>query len=271
MCALGAIAVALGTASLSAHEFWIEPTSFAPETGTIIGVRARVGDGVLGDPVPRDPALLEKLVVDSGTGASPVVGRDGGDPAGLLRIPGDGLHVIGYLGKPTPVEIAADTFNTYLRDEGLDEVIAERARRGSSGMGARELFTRCAKTLVLAGPARADQHDRVLGFPLELVAATSPYILPRHGELTVKLLFHGRPLPGALVTAIRRRNGERIAVRSDAAGNARFTFTGAGAWLIKSVHMTAPPARAHADWVSYWASLTFDLPADDRPAQTGTH
>ena len=39
----------------------------------------------------------------------------------------------------------------------------------------------------------------------------------------------------------------------------------------RAATMTAPPARAHADWVSYWASLTFDLPADDRPAQTGTH
>ena len=267
-----AIAWALGTvASLSAHEFWIEPTAFVPATGTIIGIRARVGDGVLGDPVPRDPALLEKLVIDSGTGATPVVGRDGSDPAGLQRIAADGLHVIGYLGKPTPVEIPADTFNTYVRDEGLDDVIAERARRGTSATGARELFTRCAKTLVLAGPARPGQRDRTLGFPLELVAETNPYTLPRNGELTVRLLFHGQPLPGARVTAIRRRNGERISARSDASGRARFTFPADGAWLIKSVHMTAPPPRTHADWVSYWASLTFELPQDRQPAPAGTH
>src|SRR5436190_18954929 len=81
------LALALGTASaLSAHEFWIEPTTFAPDTGKIIGIRARVGDGVLGDPVPRDPALLEKLIVDSGSGPVPVVGQEGADPAGLLRV-----------------------------------------------------------------------------------------------------------------------------------------------------------------------------------------
>src|SRR4029079_13216093 len=137
------IAIALtsgAAASLSSHEFWIAPTSFAPAPGKIIGIRARVGDGVLGDPVPRDPALLEKLIVDAGTGATPIVGRDGGDPAGLLRIAVGGLHVIGYLGKPTPVEIPVDTLNTYLHDEGLDAVITERARRGTSRLGARELF-----------------------------------------------------------------------------------------------------------------------------------
>jgi uncharacterized GH25 family protein len=106
---------------------------------------------------------------------------------------------------------------------------------------------------------------------LELLAETSPYSLPPNGELTVRLLFHGRPLPGALVTAIRRRNGERMSVRSDSSGRARFTFPADGAWLITSVHMTAPPRRTNADWVSYWASLTFELPANGQPAPAGTH
>ena len=267
-----AIALVLGAASsLSAHEFWIEPTTFAPATGKVVGIRARVGDGVLGDPVPRDPALLEKLIVDSGAGATPVVGQEGADPAGLLRLATDGLHVIGYLGKPTPVEIPADTFNTYLRDEGLNEVLAERNRRGTARTGARELFTRCAKTLVFAGPARADQRDRVLGFPLELVADGNPYALARADGLTFTLLYRGRPLAGALVTAIRRRNGERLSIRSDAAGKVRFALPADGAWLIKAVHMTPPPLRSEADWVSYWASLTFELPASGPLTRTGTN
>ena len=270
--AVMAIALALGAAaSLSAHEFWIEPTTFAPAVGTIVGIRARVGDGVLGDPVPRDPALLEKLIVDAGAGAAPVLGQEGADPAGLLRIATNGLHVVGYLGKPTPVDIPADTFNTYLRDEGLNDVIAERNRRGTTGTGAHELFTRCAKSLVLAGPARADQRDRALGFPLELVADGNPYLLAPGDGLTVRLLYRGRPLPGALITAIRRQNGERIPARSDAAGTARFILPAGGAWLIKAVHMTAPPKGTHADWVSYWASLTFALPAAGPSTGTGTH
>src|SRR4051812_35929477 len=92
---------------LSAHEFWIEPTTFTPAAGTIVGIRARVGDGVLGDPVPRDSSLLEELVVDAGMGRVPVVGREGADPAGLLRVDADHLHVVGYLGKPTSIELPA--------------------------------------------------------------------------------------------------------------------------------------------------------------------
>jgi len=255
------VALCALTASPSAHEFWLEPTAFAPAAGKIIGIRARVGDGVLGDPVPRDPSLLEELVVDSGSGRSPVVGQDGADPAGLLRITATNLYVIGYLGKPTPIELPAEKFNTYLRDEGLTEVSSAREKLGATGTSARELFTRCAKTLVLAGPVLPSQHDRVLGFPLELMAETNPYALDASRELKVRLLYHGKPLAGALVTAIRRRDGERLSVRSDAMGRARFALPADGAWLIKSVHMIAAPAGSHADWVSYWASLTFELAA----------
>ena len=254
------LTVFVSAASLSAHEFWIEPTTFAPTPGKVIGIRARVGDGVLGDPVPRDPSLLQELVVNTGSGRSPVVGRDGADPAGLLRITANGMHVVGYLGKPTPVELSAAKFNDYLKDEGLDTILAERTRLKTADKSARELFTRCAKTLVLAGPAHRDQRDQPLGFPLELLSETNPYMLAPGDEFTFTLRYRERPLEDALVTAIRRQDGQRLSVRSDAAGRARFVLPAGGGWLIKSVHMTAAPANTNADWVSYWASLTFELP-----------
>ena len=260
-CSLCTLMTALVCAvSLSAHEFWIEPTTFAPASGKVIGIRARVGDGVLGDPVPRDPSLLESLVVDAGTGATPIVGRDGADPAGLLRVTNNGLQVVGYLGKPTPVELPAKKFNDYLRDEGLDAILAERTRLKTIDNAARELFTRCAKTLVQVGPASRDHHDRLLGFPLELVASTNPSLLAAGSELAVTLVYRGQPVKGALITAIRRKDGQRMSVRSDAAGRARFVLPADGDWLIKTVHMTAAPANANAEWVSYWASLTFEVP-----------
>jgi hypothetical protein len=31
-------------------------------------------------------------------------------------------------------------------------------------------------------------------------------------------------------------------------------------WLVKSVHMVPAPAGANAEWASFWASLTFEMP-----------
>ena len=33
---------------LFAHDFWIEPTNFLPEPGQIVGLRLRVGQGLVG-------------------------------------------------------------------------------------------------------------------------------------------------------------------------------------------------------------------------------
>ena len=261
---LGVLAAA---ARLSAHDFWIEPTTYVPEAGRIIGVRARVGDGFLGDPVPRDSALLDQLIVEDAAGRRPLVGHDGDDPAGLLRINAPGLHVVGYLGKPSRVELAAEKFNAYLAQEGLDQVAAARAARNQSGTGARELFTRCAKTLILAGVAAAEQRDRALGCRFEIVAERNPYTMAPGQALPLRLTYDGRPLAGALVVAMnRKRPADRISARSDAKGRVQLTLPSGGGWLVKAVHMVPAPADANADWASFWASITFDLPAP--PATT---
>ena len=156
---------------------WIEPTTFSPEPGQMVGVRLRVGQDLLGDPVPRDPALINQFVVEDSAGRKPVIGRDGADPAGFLRVAAPGLLVIGYRSNPSAVELAADKFNQYLKEEGLDAVAALRARRNETGAKARELFSRCAKSLVFSGTPSEAQGDRPLGFTLELVAERNPYTM----------------------------------------------------------------------------------------------
>ena len=105
------VALGLSGASLGAHDMWIDPTTFSPASGQIVGVRLRVGQDLLGDPVPRDPALIDQFVVADAAGRKPLVGRDGGDPAGYLRVAAPGLLVIGYRSNPSPVEMTAEKFN----------------------------------------------------------------------------------------------------------------------------------------------------------------
>src|SRR2546427_10905396 len=155
-CRLGclAVAVVLSRASLGAHDMWIDPTTFSPQSGQIVGVRLRVGQDLLGDPLPRDPALINQFIVEDEAGRQPLVGRDGADPAGFLRVAMPGLLVIGYRSNPSAVELTAEKFNQYLKEEGLDAVAALRARRNDTGAKAREIFSRCAKSLVLSGSAK---------------------------------------------------------------------------------------------------------------------
>jgi hypothetical protein len=253
-------AIALSGAPLVAHDLWIQPTTFSPEPGAIVGARLRIGQDLVGDPLPRDPALINQFVVEDGEGRRPLIGRNGADPAGLLRVAAPGLLVIGYRSNPSTVELTAEKFNQYLKEEGLDAVVALRARRGQTG-GARELFSRCAKSLVLSGSANSTQGDRSLGFTLELVAERNPYAMRVGQELPVRLTYEGQPLAGALVVAMNHADpSDKLTARSDNDGRVRFRMPRPGMWMIKAVHMIPAQPASHADWESFWASLTFDFP-----------
>ena len=77
-----AVAVWLAGLSVMAHDMWIEPARFTPNVGDVVSLRLRVGEGLLGDPLPRDTRLVREFVVEDADGRRPVVGRDGSDPAG---------------------------------------------------------------------------------------------------------------------------------------------------------------------------------------------
>jgi uncharacterized GH25 family protein len=254
------VAAAMSGATLAAHDMWIEPGTFSPDTGQIVGVRLRVGQDLLGDPLPRDPRLINEFVVQDATGRQPLVGRDGSDPAGFFRIATPGLLVVGYRSNPSAIEQTADKFNRYLKEEGLEAIAALRAQRNQTAAKARELFSRCAKSLLVSGSPSKAQGDRALGFTLELVAERNPYALNAGQEMPVRLIYENRPLTGALVVAMNRLHpSEKLTARTDEAGRASFKLHQNGMWLIKAVHMVEAPAGADADWVSYWASMTFEL------------
>jgi len=254
--------LALGGTAVAAHDMWIEPSGFKPVIGRTVGFRLRVGQDFQGDPLPRDPNLIEKFIVVDGATTTPVVGRDGADPAGLMRVASPGLFVVGYHSKPSPVVLQAPKFNTYLTEEGLEAVAALRAKKGETDTEAREVFVRCAKSLLLAGPADAAQQDRVLGLPLELVADRNPYMMTTGQSLGVRLLYRDQPLAGALVVALNQRDPmARVAARSDKAGHVTLKLAEPGPWLIKAVHMIPAPAGSDSQWASYCASLTFELAA----------
>jgi uncharacterized GH25 family protein len=262
------MAIALLSVPLAAHDMWIEPTTFFPQAGEIVSLRLRVGQDLLGDPLLLDPSLVNQFVVKDGDGIRPVVRRDGRDPAGLVRLAAPGVHVIGYRSNPSAIEIPADTFNQYLKEEGLDGVSAQRASRNETRAPAREIFSRCAKSLVFSGATADAAGDRPLGFTLELVAERNPYGMRADQDLPVRLTYENRPLAGALVVAINRLNpAEKLSARTAADGRVRFTLRRDGMWLIKAVHMVPAPQGAQAEWASFWASLTFEM----RTASAGTN
>lgn len=244
----------------SAHDFWLEPSLFRPTPGAVVTLGLRVGQNVSGDPVPRSERLLERFVVVSkGAPETPVRGFEGRDPAGFFSVSYRGLYLAGYRSRPSPVELPAEKFEKYLIDEGLEAIVAIRQKKGESGKSGKEIFSRCAKTLLMSGDEPAGPFDKELGFTLELIPKVNPYDL-RGRPLALRLLFQKKPLAGALIVAMNAEDpAVRLTARTDRKGEVSLTLTTPGMWLIKAVHMIPAAPASGAEWESLWASLTFEL------------
>jgi uncharacterized GH25 family protein len=254
-------------ASIGAHDFWILPTSFQPAAGAAVGLHLFVGEHFVGERVPRSAAQIERFFVVGPAGVRDVIGRDGMDPAGVLRADAPGTWVVGYRSRPSRVELAAPAFEQYLRDEGLEHVIAERARVGESAAPAREQFSRSVKSILTVGATSgAEAAMRPLGLTLELVPQRDPRQSNLAG-LPLRLLYNGMPLANAQIVGFRQDHREAgpvepaAKVRTDRDGRATVP-SAPGRWLIKAVQMRRADAGSGVEWESIWTSLTFSVKED---------
>lgn len=243
----------LAAATSGAHEFWVEPSTFSLEPGGRLGIRLCVGDGFEGWSLARNAERIELFVAAGPAGDQPVVGLDGAEPAGIARLTAPGGYVIAYRSNRAFTEMPPAKFDAYLKDKGLDGIIALRGRRGAGQGTVREAYSRNSKALIRVGNA-ATVVDRRMGLRLELVAAPD--------LLSYQLLFEGRPLADALVTATRPGTADGdLRVRTDATGRASLELRAPGMWRVAAVHMIKAPAALDAEWESLWASLTFEIPS----------
>jgi uncharacterized GH25 family protein len=250
------IAIAAQTAIAHAHDFWIEPSTFRPAVGQLVSTSLRVGQEFTGDPIPRSAQLIDAFTVRSANGEKDVVGFENRDPAGYVRVEQPGLAIIGYRSKPYPLELDAAKFEDFLKNEGLERISAIRAQRHETTKPDRERFFRFAKSVLLTGTGGGARFDQPFGYRFEIIPETNPCAAT---PLRVRLMFEGKPLAGALVTALNRDDpSARLRIRSDKDGRVTLNLPKNGVWLIKSVQMVPAPAGTNADWESLWASLTFE-------------
>jgi uncharacterized GH25 family protein len=254
-----AAALLLAAASARAHDFWIEPSTFHPVPGATVAVGLRVGQDFIGDPVPRASAYIASFAVRQNGADRDIGGSDRIDPAGFLRADGSATAIISYASTGADIELPPGEFEEYLRLYGLDDIVASRAARGERNKPERERFFRCAKAL-LTGLSSSASVTRPLGLAYEIVPDEDP--TSRLQPFRGRILYEGKPLAGALVVALLHgQPSVHLQAHSDAQGAITLPLSRSGIWLIKSVHMVRASFFSSEDWDSYWASLTFEIPA----------
>jgi len=262
-----AAAVALVMVSVTvllAHDLFLKLETYfvPPETA----VRVAVLNGTFAkSEAAVAPARLRDLSLVGPTGRQSLP-RDAWKPAGdttwlTVRAGAAGTYVIGASLTPRELSLSADDFNSYLKEDGIPDVLEARTRRGELNRAVRERYQKHVKAILQVGERRTDAFATPLGYPAELVPVMNPYTLHVGDTLALHCLVDGKPVVQQLVIAGGEDHGRpipEVSTRSDANGVVRFPFGRAGKWYVKFIHMAAVSADS-VDYESKWATLTFEV------------
>lgn len=163
--------------------------------------------------------------------------------------------------QPRFIKLEAKDFNPYIEGEGLQVVQNLRRERGQENAPGRELYSRYAK--LLAGSLGA-AATHPLGHALEIVPEMDPRQLRSGDPLPVKVLFQGKPLPDAQVSAVYAGaklagHSYPVSARTDGEGRAVLKLDRAGLWYARLIYMLPAQDDPEVDWRSYFATLTFEV------------
>jgi len=253
-------ALLLGATTLAAHDFWLAAGEWRPVFGTSATITAGIGE--------RFPTRTEFPAREDWLAAWQLIGgrqQRQADPkewtrqglemsAGVSLSPPGAYLGVAILGFQT-AEVKGPAFTAFLKEEGLDAIVAARQAAGETDKTTTERTSRYAKIAMRSGPGGSGHLTRPVGLRAELVPATDPTSIRAGQSLAVRLFYNGAAVPGAALSAVSKDTALRAT--TDRRGQATFAIEREGPWLIKGTHMIRLPAGATAEWESFRATLTF--------------
>ena len=277
-CASLGISLFIPCKSALAHEFWLVPVATPQRVGDTAALSLQVGEFFQGDDLGFSNAQTVTLKLYTASSVKDLRPQLSlltlGKSIATFKLPLNqaGAHVVVYDSQPSVISLPADKFHAYLHDEGLDFIKTRREALGQALKPGRERYRRFVKTLINATDPTSATHPeldasdavvtRSTGQRLELLPLNNPFKLTPGGALSLRVLFEGQPLAGALVKAWHRRSGQTITVRAttNPAGEVQLDLPYAGPWMVSAVHMVAAQGNDDIDWDSLWGNLSFSLP-----------
>jgi uncharacterized GH25 family protein len=251
---------------LAAHDYWLEPARPLATRGETVALRLLVGEDLQPDEEREFAAArAPRCELVTAAGRQDLRGRfvEGAKPFGRVELAGEGTHLIVLERTPSTITLEPAEFTGYLREEGLDPIVAEREQRGETNRAGRERYARFLKCYVRAG----DQPEAAVpaaALRLDIAPALRADRAMRTGdELRVRVVLDGAPLKQAAVfAAVRRADGKVVTQKAttDDQGWITLRLDTAGLWVVRLVHMQRAPADdVEVDWESFWAACTFGV------------
>jgi Domain of unknown function (DUF4198) len=238
-----------------AHDTWLIPARHAVPAGDTIVFDMTSAMRFPEPEVALKPDRLARSGLRLGGTTVPLMpGETSGKALRLRATPAaQGLATVWAESLPRDIDLRPDEVDDYLREVGATDI---HARWVKGGRGAwRETYVKFAKSFALVGAARADHSwADAVGMALEIVPQDDPAHLNVGQRFAVRVLEDGKPAAGLSVGAVTTGGTVAATVVTDAQGQATFTLSRSGPWLIRAIRIAA--GDTPGSWRSRFTTLT---------------
>jgi uncharacterized GH25 family protein len=245
-----------------AHEFWLQPDKFLYKPGEDLKINFNVGEHFIGEPWDVKLSRVDKIELHQHTTVTDLKKhiKEGTKENLSVTLKQEGTHLVVMQSTNAFLELEADKFNEYLKEDGLDDALHYREKNGLMDKPGKESYSRYTKLMIQVGEKKDATYKKSAGLPLEIFIAKNPYNI-QVGELVkFKVLFNNKPLFGAKVM-VWNRHDNRTTIQPAYTlkdGTIEARISSKGPWMISVVKMV-PSKDKSADWQSYWGSLVFGV------------
>lgn len=249
--------------SLSAHDLYLRLQSYQPVAGAKVRLEFHNGDQFPASEVPVKVERLRDTRVVGGAAFQDLRIEGTATVADIIAPNVPGLFAVTARTIRNFIQLEATKFEDYLKHEGLAALVEWRKQHGETMKPGREFYSKYAKALGYVG-SPGGEFATPAGLAIEFVPMANPYTLRPGQPLPVRVLFRGQPQAG-LAVAVAHAGGGRVSNRvvgvTNAQGEIAVPLTGAGLWKLHTIMMERTADTKDADWESFWASFTFEIPS----------
>jgi uncharacterized GH25 family protein len=252
-----------GTWGVEAATWWMLPSSYFFKVGESVKIGFVQGEEFKAESWPITQDQVVRLEHHrAGLGVKDLRASIQNDDRERLTIKFDraGTHLLTLQSAVQFKAWDAAGFNTFLEENGLEDVLTKRKESGTSDKPAGERQVVYTKLLVQVGNTPDDVYKEVVGFPLEIIPERNPYSLRSGDVMRFRILKDGKPLFGARVKVWNRKDNRTTLqnIYTEKDGTMETRLSSDGPWMV-SVVRAEPSKTAGAEWNTSSASLVFGI------------
>ena len=160
---------------LQSHEFWLEPMKFKIKAGEKISVSYLVGENFTGQAWDVSKGVDKMQLFGTGKvkDLKAHVPSTKGEKL-TVAIADAGTKVLAMKSNASFIELDAEKFNAYLKEDGLEDIYDWRVINKQENLGAKEFYTRYSKLIVQVGNKLDGTWGKLVGHRLEIIPDQNP-------------------------------------------------------------------------------------------------